>query len=464
MSPATRPSNHDPVEGQPCPHPQDGDANQPEEQSIHRLETDEQALRAHTGVHLLGDQAQPAGAALVLTLEQLDRLDATHRLEKVGLLAGVMDDLLLGGQAQGPEPQGADQRIDRHRSHRQPGQRRTVEKHHGQGDGRHQAVDKGREEGRRQLALDLIHCPEARHDVAQVAPLEILHRQAQQVGEDVGAPLQAQVRADVQQDPRAQRGEYLLHDEQQAETEGQRRQQVAVGGHQHVVNHPLQVKGAGQRKDFQSGGQDQHLGARRDKAIDSPDQVAEADRRRRRGGAEARRRPQFEGHAGEATGGFLRRHPAGATGRIVDEYSASANLVQHHEVVEVPVQDARRAQLAQVFQIKAQGPAGQAKTVGDADQLAERRAVLGNRELAAQLGQIGAPAMIAGHHAETGQTALGGLGLQDDGQLPPEGGWQVGNQGHERELGRNGAERTMNSGMPCHNLPVMLMRGSSTHS
>ena len=427
---------HQPVEGLAGAEPQDGDADQPEQQAVDRFEGDEQALGAHPGVHLLGHQAQPARAALVLALKQLDGLDAADSLEKVGLLAGVVDDLLLGGEAQRAEPQGADQRVGEHRRHRHPGQRRAVEEHHGQGDARHQPVDEGREEGRGELALDLLHRPEARHDVAQVALLEVLHRQTQQMGKDIGAPLQAEIGADVQQDPRAQRRKHLLDDEQQAEAEGQRGEQVAVGRHQHVVDHPLQVEGAGQREDLEGDGQDQHLGAGAEQAVHPADQVAEADRRRRRGGAEVGGRPQLQGHAGKAAGDLVLGHPAPAAGGIVDEDAAAGDLLEHHEVVEVPVQDARRAQLAEVFEVEAQGPAGQAQGVGDADQLPQGGAVLGDRKLPAQLGQVGAPAVVARHHAEAGQAALGGLGLQDDGERAPEGGGQVGNQGHGLTVSR----------------------------
>ena len=54
----------------------------------------------------------------------------------------------------------------------------------------------------------------------------------------------------------------------------------------------------------------------------------------------------------------------------------------------------------------------------------------------AQLRQVGAPAVVARHHAEAGQAAFGGLGLQDDGERAPEGGGQVGNQGHGLTVSR----------------------------
>jgi hypothetical protein len=57
------------------------------------------------------------------------------------------------------------------------------------------------DEGAGEHALDLVDGGGARHDVAQVALLEVVQRQADKVAEDVGFPLHADGSVDDQQQP-----------------------------------------------------------------------------------------------------------------------------------------------------------------------------------------------------------------------------------------------------------------------
>lgn len=191
-----------------------------EQQAVELLVEQLQLLRTQAGVDLFHQQAEPYRAALVLALEQLQRADAAHRLEEVALLARGVDDLLLGGVAQRPVPDPAAEGVEAHGGDGDGRQWRTVEQHHAEGGDGHQAVQHRREEGRGEGLLDAVHRAEARHHVAQVALLEILRGQPQQVTEDVGLPLHAEQGAHVHHHPGAHPADRLLHQQQQAEADG----------------------------------------------------------------------------------------------------------------------------------------------------------------------------------------------------------------------------------------------------
>ena len=104
----------------------------------------------------------------------------------------LVHQLLFGGVAQRLEEGPAQQRVQRHRGQHHRRQRAAVDEHHGQRQHHQQAVEHGLDEAGGQRLLDLLHGREARPDVADVALLEPLHRQAHQVREDVGQPLQVE--------------------------------------------------------------------------------------------------------------------------------------------------------------------------------------------------------------------------------------------------------------------------------
>ena len=82
-------------------------------------------------------------------------------------------------------------------------------------------------------------------------------------------------------------------------------------------------------------------------------------------------------------------------------------------MVQVPVEDAGRAQLRHVVQLQPQRPRLQAEPLRDADQAVERRALERQRVALAKRRQVGAMAVVVGHHGQAGQAAFGRLGLED---------------------------------------------------
>ena len=67
--------------------------------------------------------------------------------------------------------------------------------------------------------LDRLHRAEPRDDVADVALLEVVARQAQQVAHEIAGDLEAQKVAEDAQRPAAQRLDAGLDDDQRAEAE-----------------------------------------------------------------------------------------------------------------------------------------------------------------------------------------------------------------------------------------------------
>ena len=117
--------------------------------------------------------------------------------------------------------------------------------------------------------------------------------------------------------------------------------------------------------------------------------------------------------AGEVVGDFGKRQPALADSRIKDRDLRLADLGQHDEMVQVPVQDARQFQLAQILHVQPQRPGRESQLLGDLDQVAELGALERQREPAAHLRQADAHPVRIGHHGQGSEAALGGLGLND---------------------------------------------------
>ncbi len=401
-----------------------------EQQAVELLVEQLQLLRTQAGVDLFHQQAEPYRAALVLALEQLQRADAAHRLEEVALLACGVDDLLLGGVAQRPVPDPAAEGVEAHGGDGDGRQRRTVEQHHAEGGDGHQAVQHRREEGRGEGLLDAVHRAEARHHVAQVALLEILRGQPQQVAEDVGLPLHAEQGAHVHHHPGAHPADRLLHQQQQAEADGQGAEQVTVFADDDVVDGPLQEERTDQREHFQRAGEQQHLGQRAVQPGDLAEHAQQLDPRRRLLFLEAALRPEFQGYPGEAPRDFLQAQPALAVGGVVEHRAAPVDRLEHDEVVEVPVQHAGQLELAEVAEVELHRAGAQAEAVGGLDQLLEGDALERYGEAPAQFHQAGVVAVVAGDHRQAGQAAFGGFGLQHQRQAAAQAQGESVEKGH----------------------------------
>ena len=101
-------------------------------------------------------------------------------------------------------------------------------------------------------------------------------------------------------------------------------------------------------------------------------------------------------------GDFGHRQAALAHGRVQHGDAAPVHFLEHHKVIQVPVQDAGELELGQLLELQAQGAAAEVQRTGVADELGECGAFEGDREAAAQVGQVNLQAVGVGDHSEAG--------------------------------------------------------------
>ena len=104
----------------------------------------------------------------------------------------------------------------------------------------------------------------------------------------------------------------------------------------------------------------------------------------------------------------------------MDDDAGARDFLEHHEVVQVPVQYARHAELAQFVQLQPQRTRRQVHLLGDADEVGQPRALQRHAEAAAQVDQVLAAAVVGGDHRQAGEPALGRFGLERDRQAAAE--------------------------------------------
>jgi len=146
-------------------------------------------------------------------------------------------------------------------------------------------------------------------------------------------------------------------------------------------------------------------------------------------------RGQLERDPGEVVAELGDREPAPAIGRIEDRRRIADHLLQHHEMVHVPVQDGRLLELLELVQLEPHRARRQLQIGGDGHQIVERRTAHRWRITLPEPGQVDAMPVMARDHNDRRQAAFRGLGLQDG-----------------RERARPGP---MNAAAHCRTAPMM---------
>ena len=257
-----------------------------------------------------------------------------------------------------------------------------------------------------------MHRFHARDHVAQMAFLEIAHRQAQQMRQDAAEPLHADPRGQIGQAPAAQPADGCGHEHGQHEADADQPEQILVVGDEHIVEDPLHVERREQPEQLQDQRQREDLRGGALEAADLSHQMAQRDAVVQFAFCEGGRRRQFQRDAGEVRGQFAQPHAAHAGGGVVDHDIGRRRLRQHHEMIHVPVQDAGRIELRHFFQFDPQRAALQAGGMRVVDQRRQRHAAHRCGEFALQRQRIHLMAMIVQHHRQAGVPALCGFGLQ----------------------------------------------------
>ncbi|HSN97266.1 MAG TPA: hypothetical protein VLS89_03175 [Candidatus Nanopelagicales bacterium] len=108
-----------------------------------------------------------------------------------------------------------------------------------------------------------------------------------------------------------------------------------------------------------------------------------------------------------------------ASGRVVNHEAPPTDALEYDEMVQIPVQDARRYELWELVQLEPQRAGRQAERVCGTHEILEGRALLRHAEAAAQLYQTHTAPVIPDDHREAGEAALRSLGLQHHRQPRP---------------------------------------------
>ena len=211
--------------------------------------------------------------------------------------------------------------------------------------------------------------------------------------------------------PTAQQLGRELDGQNAEEAERQQGDQFTIRMGNPLVNGPLQMQGRCDQRELQQhrqGEDDQQILVERTGAAP---QMPDPQSRWRRLQLESGGRPQFQGDAGEMPGDFPIGQLAQPQGRVVNADLAWSGLHQHHEVVEVPVQDGGCLELGQMVHLQAQSPGLETFRSRHCRQVVERGAAGAEQAAAAHVGQVQMAAVEGGNHGHAHQAALAGLGL-----------------------------------------------------
>jgi len=181
----------------------------------------------------------------------------------------------------------------------------------------------------------------------------------------------------------------------------------------HAVDDELHEKRRGHGEYFQRQRQQQHL---RDGALHAAgraEQLPCADVLALVARHEARRRLQLHRHAGVVARSLVERQHALAAGRVVYVQPAAGHPGQHDEVVHVPVQDRRQAQLAQGRKRRLHAARRQLHAVGHEGDVLEGHAAHRRRQAQPHRRQVGAQPVVAGDHRHAGDAAFRRFGLEN---------------------------------------------------
>ncbi len=301
-----------------------------------------------------------------------------------------------------PEDHGAQQRADHQ-------QQDEVE-------GGHAAVQDRRQGTRGEDLPDGGVALQPHHQVTGGPAQEERVGQVGQVPDEPGRDLPVQVRAQVQQDVGAHQGSQEVIGRYQCHRDGQDYQQVPVAVRHDAADHDRGEQRDGQRQHLHQRRQD-HRPAGQDPLREDRPQVAVRGVRGPAAG-EACAGLQDDRHpgVGRAEGGG-RNGPA-PQGRVHHRDALPGHLLEHDEVVEVPVQDRSPRQAGEVAEVGPDRPRRQAVAVGGGEDPGGIGAVPPGACRLPQFRQGDVPSVIGQGHAHAGGGAVSHLELRYVGNAP----------------------------------------------
>ncbi len=203
------------------------------------------------GAHDVSISVEPQAFTFGLSIEQLQTLNRSHSLDerRVFLCLGFDNSLATFSEHTiKPQTHG---RIEHKRGHHHDRELGTVKKDHRQGGNRHQAVNCGRDHALGKRIADWFNGGETRQDVTDMAFLKIGNRQSNQMVEQAGADLEVQDILHHKHDQRTDGIRSNLDRDEQSKANCKYHQQIDIISCDDVIHRELQVKWAGNHKNFQ---------------------------------------------------------------------------------------------------------------------------------------------------------------------------------------------------------------------
>jgi len=142
-----------------------------------------------------------------------------------------------------------------------------------------------------------------------------------------------------------------LDQREQQEPNAQHRDQIVILRNHTFVDHELHEKRSQNGEQLERSGHRQDLRHRSLDAVHASKQVEHRDLLPLLARAKAACRRQLQAHAGEMTRHLGKVDFAASACRIVDHCAPALHTNQHHEVIEVPMQDRGQGQPVQVLQL-----------------------------------------------------------------------------------------------------------------
>ena len=344
--------------------------------------------------------------------EQLDRAHRAHRFQKIGFFGRARQNLFFKPLLPLRKQRERYREIQPRRHQHQRRQRHTDQRHHHKGRDGQQRIDHHIDQTLRDQILHRPHRAQPRQEIAHLSSFKIGQRQADQVMDDIVGELKRDALAQRQHHPTAQPADQRIEAIKRPKAQRQHGHQIGVALCHRLIDGQLHEIGHGQRRDLQHQRQPQDL--RRGAAIiaHAAPQISQPHLDLGHLGRMAGRRLAFKRNAGEMARKLIHPHPPSAHRRVEDGHLVARNRLQHDEMVKIPMEDGRQAQLVDFVQFQPQGARPQPHIIGHRHQFSQRGALDRGKVLLTQPRQIDLMAMEVGNHRDAGQPAFGDLGLQ----------------------------------------------------
>ena len=201
-----------------------------------------------------------------------------------------------------------------------------------------------------------------------MALLEVGHRKPHKMSEKVRRDLEAELRTHVQNEigPQRLRSEADQHDQQ--ERHGQNGKEILVVPREPLVHDQLHVERAGECEELQEQGYAQQL---RQGSLQSEGALPEVRKTQPltlRSSLEPSRRSELQRHSGQVRRRFRQRIGTSTESRVVNDQTFPGGPLQNDEMVHVPMEDGRCAQLPELVRAHAQRATAKIELLGQSHQ------------------------------------------------------------------------------------------------